>query len=115
MRADGHEQFAVAGELGNRMDAVIDAVDGVLGTDVDAVSAVPEDASSEATNEIAVLVEHHDREVRVSAECVHVVLGVDGDTRSLDQPGSLRQLVPVEHVLISEVAFAQNCAHVRSP
>ena len=104
--ADGHQQLPVTGELGDGVDAVVHTVDRVLRPNVDAVRAVSEDALAEPPREVAVSVEHYYGEVWIAAEGVDVVLRVHRYAGSLDQPCAFRHLVPVQDVLVSEIALA---------
>ena len=104
-------RFALAGELGDGVYAVVHTVDSVFGSHVDAVGAVAEYALAEAADEVAALVEDHHGIVGVAAEGVNVVLRVNGHARRLYQTRALRHLVPVNNVFVLKVAFANYRAH----
>ena len=113
--ADRELQIALGRPLRDRVRPVIDAPDGVIGTDEHAVGASVEHPLAEAAQEPSAQVEHHHGVVRVAREEEHLVPRVDRYTGRLLQGHAARELLPVLDDFVAEGAFTQNHRHRCAP
>ena len=108
--AEGHEELAVGVVFADDVQAVVDAEDGVVGGDVDAVGTGAELAFAPSAQEVAVAVEDDDG-VLAAVEEVDIVLGVDGDTGDIDEAPVVGDLGPVVDELKSQGAGTYGGGH----
>ena len=108
--AEGEDELAVGGELSDGGVARVDAKDGVVGADGDAVRR-GEDVFAPRAQEFSVAVEDDDG-VSAAVEDVDVVAAVDGDGSGLSIGPAVGQFAPVvagEFVVVFAAAELCHC------
>ncbi len=111
--ADLEQDLALERALAHGVVAVVGAVECLVRADVDAVR-VPEHALAPGSKKIPLAVEHHHR-VFAAVEDVDLVLGIDGDGCGVTQRPAVRQLCPVLHHFVAELAGSERDGHVPPP
>src|SRR5919197_401982 len=112
--AQGHQMLAFRGEFLNGVQAIIHAIDGIVGADMDAVRPLAEQLLTERPQEVTVAVEDADR-VLTPIEDIHVVLGVHRDASYIDEGPTRRQLLPILNGLKEQVSTAKCNRHNAPP
>ena len=105
--ADGVEEVALGGPVGDGVGAVVGAIEGAVRGGQDGVGAAAEGALAEAAEESALGVEDEERVLGVAGEEVDVVFGVDGDAGDIDEGEAGGQLLPGGEGLVAEGALAE--------
>src|SRR5437879_3614172 len=96
------------------MESIVHAVDGIVGTSMDAVRPLAEQTLAERSQDVALAIEDDDG-MFTPVEDVDVVLAVHRDAGDVDERPSVRELLPAFHRFEQQVATAESHGHCATP
>src|SRR5262249_44236572 len=96
------------------MKSVVNAVDRIVRTGVDAVRPLTEQTFAEGSQEVALTVEDNDR-MFAPVEHIHMVLAVHRDAGHVNERPPLRQLLPALDRFEHYVAATESHGHAATP